>query len=216
MNQDEFRELLQNGNVEGVRTALASDPALARRTVHWFLGRPNESDPLHFVADSVGNGWLTNGQEGIVATVLVESGAAIDGTSGRESPLIGAASVGAERVARVLLDAGAARESTAVFGARALHWAAWTGSPSIVEMLVARGVELEARCAEFGATPLFWAVHGFGPQGPPLKQGQVAAARILLQAGARANTENKYGLTALELARQGASPEMFELLRQFA
>ena len=58
--------------------------------------------------------------------------------------------------------------------------------------------------AEFGATPLFWAVHGYGPNGPE-KRDQVGAARVLLAAGANARTSNKEVAPRLELAETCAT-----------
>jgi len=147
--------------------------------------------------------------------VLLAYGAAIDGTENRESPLIASASLGAEKVSTVLVEAGAALESTSVFGSRALHWAAWIGTPSTVELLVAHNVNIEARCSEFGATPLFWAVHGHGPNGPKQKRDQVGAARMLIQANAIVDTANKHGVSALELSKRSGNRDMYELLRQY-
>ena len=94
-------------------------------------------------------------------------------------------------MSKVLIERGAALERTSIFGARALHWAAWLGTATTVELLVAHHADLEARCSKFGATPLFWAVHGYGPNGPRLKKDQVAAAKILIQAGAPVDTTNQ-------------------------
>jgi ankyrin repeat protein len=209
---DSLRLAIERGDAPGVAAALQSAPGLANRTIHWYLNQPNESDPLHFVCDCVCNGLLTNGKEGEIARLLISHGADIDGTHGRESPLIAASSLGAGRVAAVLIDAGANLEATAVFGARALHWAAWTGDSKTVELLLARGAAMEKKCSEFGATPLFWAVHGFGPQGPKDKTGQVAAARALIKAGATIATSNKSGETAIELSKRCATRDMQELL----
>jgi uncharacterized protein len=73
------------------------------------------------------------------------------------------------------------------------------GASGTTEQLVARGAELEMKDAEFRATPLFWAVHGYGPNGPE-KKDQVGAARVLLAAGANARTSNKEGRSASEMA----------------
>jgi ankyrin repeat protein len=213
MTAEDFRRFIEIGDAQGVRAVLRADPEFSNRTVRWYLNQWNESDPLHYVCDCVGNGTLTSGTEGEIAKLLLENGAQVDGSQGREPPLMAAASMGAPRVARVLLDAGAALESTALFGARALHWAAWTGGSATVEMLIARGAKLEVKCSEFGATPLFWAVHGFGPDGPHEKGGQVGAARMLIKAGATIDTSNKHGDSALEMARRCADPAMYELLR---
>ena len=70
-------------------------------------------------------------------------------------------------MARVLIEAGAAIEPAALFGATALHWAAYMGIADTVELLIERGADIEARCTEFEATPLFWAVQGSSRYGTP-------------------------------------------------
>jgi hypothetical protein len=216
MKSDTFGNLIKRGDVEGLRRALDVDPGLAIRPIRWYLNQQNESDPLHYVSDCVGHGWLTTGNEGELAQLLIASGAMINGDGGRETPLIASASIGAESVSKVLVEAGAALESTSIFGARALHWAAWMGAASTVALLFARGAEIEARCSQFGATPLFWAVHGYGPEGPKPKKDQVGAARILINAGARVQTANKHGLSAIELSRLCDKRDMQELLHRSA
>jgi ankyrin repeat protein len=215
MKVDDFRLAIERGDVDGLRGALETEPALANQTIRWFLNQQNESDPLHYVSDCTGHGWLTNGKEGEIAEALLEYDATIDGTENRETPLIAATSLGAERVSKMLVEAGAALESTSIFGARALHWAAWIGTPSTVELLVAHNANIEARCSEFGATPLFWAVHGYGPEGPKQRKDQVGAARILIQAGAHVDTANRHGVSALELSKLRADRDMYELLHRF-
>jgi ankyrin repeat protein len=214
MTVEDLGMLIKAGDVAGIRSALAREPALANRTIRWFLNQDNESDPLHFVSDCIGHGWLSSGNDDAIAEVLLAHGAAIEGTENRESPLIAAASLGAEKVAKVLVDAGATLEATSIFGARALHWAAWVGTPSTVALLIAHEADIEARCSEFGASPLFWAVHGYGPHGPTPKTDQVGAARLLIEAGASVETANKDGLSALELARHCRNGDMHELLRR--
>lgn len=214
MNSDEFSNLIKRGDVEGLRRALEVAAGLANRPIRWYLNQQNESDPLHYVSDCVGNGWLTTGKEGELAELLIAYGAMINGGGSRETPLIGSASIGAESVSKVLVEAGAELETTSIFGARALHWAAWMGAASTVDLLLARGAEMEATCSEFGATPLFWAVHGYGPDGPKPKKDQVGAARILINAGAHVQTANKQGLSALQLSKCCDSRDMYELLHR--
>jgi ankyrin repeat protein len=214
LSDDSFRRLIEQGDAAGVRRALERDPSLANRTIHWHLNQDNESDPLHYVSDCVSQGWLKNGKEAEIAQLLLAHGAVIDGNDGRESPLIAAASLGAGKVASVLIDAGADLEATSIYDARALHWAAWVGLSETVEHLVSHGAELEVKDSEFGATPLFWAVHGYGPDGPE-KRDQVGAAQILLAAGAQANTSNKEGRSALEMAEACTKRDMRELLKQY-
>lgn len=169
MSQDAFGDLIKRGDAEGVRRALTADASLANRPIRWRLNQQNESGPLHYVSDCVGHGWLTDANADPLAKLLITNGAKIDGDGRRETPLIGSVSLGAESVSRILIAEGAKLEATSVFGARALHWAAWMGAATTVQLLLARGAEIEARCSEFGATPLFWAVHGYGPDGPKPK-----------------------------------------------
>lgn len=214
MTDDPFRQAIERGDLDGVRRALDAQPSLANRRIRWYLNQHNESDPLHFVSDSVGHGWLTNGKEGEIAEALLAHGAALNGSKDHEPPLIAAASLGAPKVARVLVEAGADLERVALFGARALHWAAWTGDAATVGLLVDAHAKLEENCSEFGATPLFWAVHGYGPNGCEPKRAQVAAAKLLIQAGARIDTTNKHGMSALEQAKLCANQDLYELLNR--
>lgn len=207
-----LRTLIERGDVAGVQQALHVEPALANLPIRWFMNQHNESDPLHYLADCVGNARLADALAAELAEVLLSHGAAIDGSAGRETPLIGAASQGAESLAQVLIEAGAALERVSVFGARALHWAAWLGLRDTVGRLVKRGAQVDPRCAAFGATPLFWAVHGCGPNGPRHAGDRVGAARILIEAGAEARTTNKEGRSALELARSFGAASLAELL----
>ena len=208
--------MIETGDLQGLRDALATAPELANQSVAWFLNQNNESDPLHYVCDCVFNGSLDEPRALEIAALLIESGALIEGTEGRESPLIAATSLGVETVAKLLIDSGASLEATSVFGARASHWAASVGLPSTVELLLQNGAELEARCTEFGATPLYWAVFGFGPHGPNKKRDPLGSARVLLDAGANVDTTNNQGTSALECAQQADSNEMFELLSRYS
>lgn len=44
-------------------------------------------------------------------------------------------------------------------GATALHHAAFNGHQSIMQLLIDRGADLNARDSKFGATPAGWAIH---------------------------------------------------------
>ena len=177
MKNDKFRLMIEAGDLQGLSAVLIADHDLANQSVSWHLNQNNQSDPLHYVCDCVFNGWLDEARGSEVAALLIENGALLDGSIGKESPLIAATSLGVETVAKLLVDAGAKLEPTSVFGARALHWAASVGLPSTVDLLLKQGAELEVKCTEFGATPLYWAVFGFGPNGPNKKRDPLGAAR---------------------------------------
>ncbi len=216
MSAERFRLLIKTGDLQGLQGALAYNPDLANQSIAWFLNQDNQSDPLHYVCDCVFNDWLDEARASEIAALLIENGALIEGTEGRESPLIAATSLGAETVARQLVDCGANLEATAIFGARPLHWAASVGLPATVELLTQHGAELEARCSEFGATPLYWAVFAFGSHGPNGKRDPVGSAKVLLDAGARVDTTNSQGISALSCSQQADSNEMFELLVRYS
>src|SRR5687768_1150884 len=143
MDMQAFRKLIEAGDVESVKNALAADPLLANGTVVWGLRQERESDPLHFVCDCVSEEWIDAEKAAELARVLLAHGATVDGTNGRETPLLGATSLGAEKVANMLIESGADIKATSIFGAGPLHWAAYMGLPSTVDLLVQRGAEIE-------------------------------------------------------------------------
>lgn len=213
MTEITFQNMIEKGDYEGLKAALEKDSSLANKTIHWHLNQDNQSDPLHYISDCVFNGWLNNGMDGKITELFLIHGAAINGSDGRESPLIAATSLSAPLTAAVLIKAGVELESTSVFGARALHWAAWMGMSETVELLLSAGAEIEHKCNEYSATPLFWAVHGNSPNGPKVKNQQLKSAKLLIQAGAEINTVNKQGLSAIELAKSCIDQDMYELLK---
>lgn len=214
MTDNAFGRYIEKGDVKGLRGALEADPTLANRTIHWHLNQNNESDPLHYVSDCVGHGWLANGTEGEIVELLLAFGAEVNGTAGQESPLIASASLGVPSVSKLLIEAGAELERTSIYASRALHWAAWTGASATVRLLIARGAQIEVKDSEFSATPLFWAVHGYGPDGPERKLDQVGAAKILIESGADVQTMNKQGRSAIQLAESYSKKDMYELLKR--
>ena len=213
MNNNSLRLAIENGDEPAVEAILQSDSGATNRPISWLMNQANVSDPLHYVSDCCFNGSLTNGSEAAIARLLLKHGARVDGNDGRESPLIGAASLGVSSVAEILIGAGADVRLTSVFGANALHWAAYVGLPETVALLLANGAEIETRCTEFAATPLFWAVQGFSRHGPKRKRDQLGAARVLIDAGACADTCNKLGTSLLERAGESDSPKMRDLIQ---
>lgn len=216
MNAKQFRLLIESGHVQELRHALASNSDLANQTVTWFLNQENESDPLHYVCDCVFNEWLSEKLAVDIAALLLEYGARVDGSDKRESPLIGAISLGVESVAALLVESGANVEATSVFGARPLHWAASIGLPETAAMLIHRGAEIEAKCTEYSATPLYWAAHAMGPHGPSKRKDPVGAANVLIAAGADVHATNKEGMSALECSRRAESTELYTLLLPYS
>ncbi|MBX2868012.1 MAG: ankyrin repeat domain-containing protein [Acidiferrobacterales bacterium] len=216
MLNDSFRLLIERGDVHGIEETLETNSHLVNQTITWYLNQTNHSDPLHFVCDCVFNGHLQEEQAERVAALLIKHGAKLNGSEDRESPLIAATSLGVESVAKRLIEAGADLELKSVFGGRALHWAASMGLPSTVKHLVDCGADIEAKCTEFGATPLYWAIVGFGPNGPNKKKDPLLAAKVLVDFGANVDTSNNEGLSAIQCAQSFESDEMLQLLTRKA
>ena len=130
------------------------------------------------------NGVLQKGKELALVDVLLEAGASVDFRKDgkRETPLIGAASLGAEDVGLRLLDAGAKPELRGEWEETALHWAALLGEERLAGRLIA-WTDLSLRDEKYNSTPLGWAVHGWfdPPAGNQGRQREVTA--LLVAAG---------------------------------
>ena len=214
MPEHPLRKCIEHGDIVGLIRALESNPDSPNIPIHWHLNQNNVSDPLHYVSDCVSNGWLNTGLEGEIADRLLKYGAALEGREGRETPLLGSTSLGVPKVSEILIQSGANLKATSMFNATALHWAAWMGNADTVDLLITKGAQIEAKDSEFGVTPLYWAVHGFGPSGPRIKKDQVKAAKTLLLAGASLNVSNHSGISLIELALSFSQQDMHELLSE--
>jgi ankyrin repeat protein len=139
-------------------------------------------------------GTLKRGKEMPLIEGLIGAGADLDFQKEREdgrksdTPLIGAASLGAEEVGLSLLDAGARPEGRGLFGETALHWAALLGEDRLAERLI-QGADLNLKDEKYQSSPLGWAIYGCynPPAGNQGKQREVAA--LLVSAGARVYPE---------------------------
>jgi ankyrin repeat protein len=79
-----------------------------------------------------------------------------------DTPLIGAASLGAEDIGIRLLDAGARPELLGLFGETALHWAAMLGEDRLTARLL-ESLETDLvnlKDEKYKSSPLGWAIHG--------------------------------------------------------
>jgi hypothetical protein len=182
----DVKEAIQMGDTSALRRLLAEDGSRANTLIRWGKDDCLHTHPLHYVSDMLFGGVLERGRELALIDALVEAGADLDFQPKEKSdtPLIGAASLGAEEVGLLLLEAGARPELRGIFGETALHWAAFLGEDRLAEKLVA-GAELNLRDTQYDSPPLGWAVHGrFNPPaGNKGKQLEVAA--LLVEAGAR-------------------------------
>jgi hypothetical protein len=185
-NEMDVREAIQTGDAATLRQLLAEDESRANTLIHWGKEDSLRTHPLHYVSDMLFGSVLERGRELALIDALVEAGADLDFQPKEKSdtPLIGAASLGAEEVGLRLVEAGARPDLRGIFGETALHWAAFLGEDRLVERLIA-DADLDLKDNEYNSPPLGWAVHGRynPPAGNKGKQAEVAA--LLVAAGAR-------------------------------
>jgi uncharacterized protein len=199
---ERIRKLLEKVDYEGLRSELASNPALANEGIAFDETNTTKAHPLHRICDGVFSGIYTDDQAAELAKIFLEYGANVDGVLLKEkqdTPLIAAASLGAENVGLLYMERGANIHHGGCHGGTALHWAAWCGWDKLVRRLIQEKAEINRRCIDFESTPLFWAIHGFKNVGKEHVHHQEECARLLINAGADKNIPNKEGTKAIEL-----------------
>ena len=129
---------------------------------------------------------------------------------GGQTILMTAARTGNPEAVRLLIDHGSevnAREAS--YGETALMWAAAENHPDAVQVLIDHGAQIDARSTELKYEQDRFGLEGVTtilPRGHwtalmyAARQGSLAAARVLLRAGADGNLTDPDGTTALVLA----------------
>jgi len=131
-------------------------------------------------------GALQRGKELMLVEALIQAGSDLNFHRDREdgkksdSPLIGAASLGAEEVRLRLLEAGARPEVRGLFGETALHWAALLGEDRLAGRLIS-GSDLNVRDEKYKSPPLGWAIHGWATRPPGTMAGNQKSSRYWLR-----------------------------------
>ena len=101
-------------------------------------------------------GTLPRGKDIPLVDMLLDAGADLDFQRGRkdgkkgDTPLIGAASLGAEDVSLRLLAAGAKPDLRGLFGETSLHWAALLGADRLAAELI-RGSNVNLRDEKYNS-----------------------------------------------------------------
>ena len=190
----DVKEAIRTGDAEALLRLLSEDASRADALIHWGKDDCIQTHPLHYISDMIFEGTLKRGKEVPLIEALIAAGADLDFQKLREdgkksdTPLIGAASLGAEDVGLRLLEAGARPELRGMFGETALHWAAFLGEDRLSARLI-HGSDINLKDDEYHSPPLGWAIHGCynTPGGNHGKQREVAA--LLVHAGAAVEPE---------------------------
>jgi hypothetical protein len=160
----DVRTAIETGDAATLRELLATDRSLANARVRWGKTGEISTHPLHYVSDMVAGRRLDSSKALAVIEALLEAGADVNYQvpNHGETALIGAASLGAEEVGLRLLEAGADPNLRGAFRETALHWAAIVGLDRLVAALLAKGADVNLRDGKYNASPLSWALHGWG------------------------------------------------------
>src|SRR5258708_3222108 len=137
----DVKTAIRNGDADALHRLLAEESSRANALISWGENRCGLTHPLHYVSDMLFDRTWEHGKELPMIEALIQAGANLDfQRDGKgDTPLIGAASLGAEDVGLRLLEAGAKPEVRGLFGETALHWAALLGENRLRERPAAAG-----------------------------------------------------------------------------
>jgi uncharacterized protein len=197
---------LEDGDASALRRILKKDPAQANALIRWGTNDSLHTHPLHYVSDLLFEKKLQKGRELPLIDALVKAGAQLDFQRNNQgdTPLIGAASLGAEEVGLRLLKAGANPSLRGLFGETALHWAALLGEAKLAKKLIP-GSDLDLRDEKYQSPPLGWAVHGFSDPPAGNHGHQIEVAKLLVAAGAKVDPKWLESKAVLENPRMLAA-----------
>ena len=197
-----IKKLIDNTDYEGIIQTLSINRDLANEGIPYDEVNTTKAHPLHRISDGVFNKKYSDEEAVKMVVIFLDYGADINGGRLKEkqdTPLIAAASLYADKVAIYLIDHGADIHHAGCHGGTALHWAAWCGREQVVRRLIQEGAEINKKCIEFRATPLFWAVHGLKNGEKNNLHDHMECVKILVQSGANRNIPNGDGKTVFDL-----------------
>jgi len=199
---------IETGDAAALRRLLADIPARADELIRWGKDCRIATHPLHYISDMLFEGKLQKGRELPLLEVLIEARADVDfqQNGDGDTPLIGAASLGAEEVGLRLLNAGAKPGLRGLFGETALHWAALLAEDRLAERLI-ENVDPNLKDKKYKSSSLGWAVHGWCNPPAGNHGRQLEVVRLLVAAGATVEPE------WMESEKIASSPAMLAALK---
>ena len=187
---DDVKRAIESADAATLEKLLRENVLCANDLITWGEQGRIHTHPLHYISDMLIAGTLPRGKEIPLVEVLLSAGAdANHQAANGETPLIGAASLGAEEVGLRLLEAGARPNTTGGFGATALHWAAHEGLARLVRGLIESGADIHVRDSQWDASPLGWAIHGWTTVRAPETRPYPEVVALLVKAGAEVKPE---------------------------
>jgi len=204
----DVKTAIETGDAAALRRLLADVPARADELIRWGKDCRIATHPLHYVSDMRFEGRLQSGKELPLMEALIQAGADVDFQRNGEgdTPLIGAASLGAEEVGLRLLNAGAKPGLRGLFGETALHWAALLAEDRLAERLI-ENVDPNLKDKKYKSSSLGWAVHGWCNPPAGNHGRQLEVVRLLVAAGATVEPE------WMESEKIASSPAMLAALK---
>lgn len=180
--------MISSGDLQPLREVLTANPGLANTGIPCSDDQPEMlGHPLHRICDAVFSKIITDEEAIAIAKLLLEFGADIHGYQSqgdKNSPLIAAASLHAEKLGMFFIQQGADIGYADHDGATALHWAAFCGRDQLVAALIAARANIDQEDTAFNSTPIGWAVHTLTSGDSGNQHQQLACVKLLLKAGA--------------------------------
>lgn len=187
---DDVKKAIENADAATLKELLRGNVSRANELIVWGEQGQIQTHPLHYISDMLVAGVLPRGKENQLVEELLSFGAnANHQAENGETPLIGAASLGAEDLGLRLLKAGARPNTKGAFGETALHWAAHEGLARLANGLIESGADICACDSRWSATPLGWAIHGWTTVRGAETRNYPEVAAPLVRAGAEVKPE---------------------------
>ena len=211
----EIKSLIDDKNYDKLRAILQENRHLVNEGIPCDDTNPTLAHPLHRICDGVFAKKYTDDEALDMAKIFLEFGANVNGgelIEKKDSPLIAASSLNADKVGILYIDHGANIHHAGCHGGTALHWAAWCGRDVLVKKLIEKRAEINRLCIDFRSTPLFWAIHGYRFGEGQNRHHQIECAKMLLDAGADRSIPNFEGYKPIQLL-DDKDQELKDLLR---
>ncbi|UZR94734.1 ankyrin repeat domain-containing protein [Chondrinema litorale] len=216
MDNKLIRKYFESGDISSINTALKTYPEIKDKFIKFGFVNQHAVHPLHFACDCVFENKIDESTALEICKLYIAAGCDVNGNAKnlKDTPLIAAISLYCDSVAKLFIDHKANLSHHGTHGGTALHWAAWMGALSIAKILLAKGVNLDVKDNDFGATPIHWAINGITHFGEKQRE-QKQIIETLLQAGAKPEVVDNSNKTPYEIAENAALSDISGLIKKY-